>query len=141
MSSVTRPAWAIGDELEEQTISPVSRMQLIKYAGASGDFNPIHSIDAAATAAGLSGVIAHGMLTMATIERLFSPYLSQGFVKEYAVRFMGMVFVGDELIIGGRAVGKEATPEGETHTFEVYARKDEDEKPVAAGTVSFLVFE
>ncbi|MDQ0340810.1 acyl dehydratase [Caldalkalibacillus uzonensis] len=63
--------WNIGQELDPLTIPPVSRLELIKYAGASGDYNPIHTIDEEAAKAGLSGVIAHGMLTMAKMARLF----------------------------------------------------------------------
>ena len=73
-----RPAWKVGDELKVQTLPPITRLQLIKYAGASGDFNPIHTIDAAAEEAGLPGIIAHGMLTLATMGLLFSPYLEDG---------------------------------------------------------------
>jgi acyl dehydratase len=67
------PRWSVGDELEERTLPPVDRMRLIKYAGASGDFNPIHLVDEAAEAADLPGVIAHGMLTVATMGLLFPP--------------------------------------------------------------------
>lgn len=99
-----RPAWKVGDELKVQTLPPITRLQLIKYAGASGDFNPIHTIDAAAEEAGLPGIIAHGMLTLATMGLLFSPYLEDGYVKELKARFSGMVFLGDELSIGGRVL-------------------------------------
>jgi len=138
--SVTKPAWAVGDELEEQKLPPVTRLQLIKYAGASGDFNPIHTVDDAASEAGLPGVIAHGMLTLATMGRLFSPYLEHGYVKELKSRFMGMVYVGDVITIGGRVVGKEAAGEGDIYAFEVVA-KNESDTTVAAGTANFLVYE
>ncbi len=113
-------------------------MQLIKYAGASGDYNPIHTIDEAAAEAGLPGVIAHGMLTLATIGLLFSPYLEYGYVKEFQARLSGMVYVGDEITVGGRATGAEETDEGRLYAFDVQARKGED--AVASGTVNFLVF-
>jgi acyl dehydratase len=54
----------VGTELPEQTF-PVTRADLVRYAGASGDFNPIHWNQRVATAVGLPDVIAHGMLTMA----------------------------------------------------------------------------
>ena len=133
-----RPAWKVGDELEVQTLPPITRLQLIKYAGASGDFNPIHTIDAAAEEAGLPGVIAHGMLTLATMGLLFSPYLEDGYVKELKARFSGMVFLGDELSIGGRVLDAVDYDEGSLYTFEVSARKGED--VVASGTVGFVVF-
>ena len=56
--SGAKPTWNVGDELERRTLPPVTRLQLIKYAGASGDYNPIHTVDEAAEEAGLDGVIA-----------------------------------------------------------------------------------
>lgn len=132
------PTWSVGDELEERTLPPVDRLQLIKYAGASGDYNPIHLVDEAAEGAGLPGIIAHGMLTVATMGLLFSPYLGHGYVKTFRSRFSGMVFLGDVLRVGGRVSGVEDLGEGRLHAFEVYARRGED--TVASGEVGFLVF-
>lgn len=131
------PDWKVGDELEERTPPPIDREQLRKYAEASGDPNPIHLSDEAAAAAGLPGVIAHGMLTVATMGLLLSPYLGHGHVKTFRSRFSGMVFLGDRLRVGGRVTGVERTAEGRLHTFEVYARRDGD--TVASGEVGFLV--
>jgi acyl dehydratase len=132
------PDWSLGYELEERTTPPVDRDQLRKYAAASGDPNPIHLSDEAAEAAGLPGVIAHGMLTVATMGLLFSPYLEYGHVKTFRSRFSGMVSLGDVLRVGGRVVRTEETAEGRLHTFEVYARREED--TVASGEVGFLVY-
>ncbi len=137
--SVAKPAWNVGDELESRTLPPVTRLQLIKYAGASGDYNPIHTVDEAAEEAGLDGVIAHGMLTAATMGLPFSPYLEHGYVRELEVRFSGMVYVGDEVTVGGRVSETEDSEEGCVYTFEVYANNGEN--TVASGTVDFLVFE
>jgi acyl dehydratase len=131
------PDWKVGDALEERTPPPIDRDQLRKYAEASGDPNPIHLSDEAAEAAGLPGVIAHGMLTVATMGLLFSPYLEHGHVKTFRSRFSGMVFLGDTLRVGGRATEVQETDEGRLHTFEVYARRGED--TVASGEVGFLV--
>ena len=136
--SAAKPIWRAGDELESRTLPPLTRLQLIKYAGASEDYNPIHTVDEAAAEAGLPGVIAHGMLTLATMSLLFSPYLEHGYVKELQARFSGMVYPGDELTVGGRATGAEETMEGCLYAFDVHAKKEED--AVASGTVSFLVF-
>lgn len=132
------PVWKIGSELEERTLPPIDRLQLIKYAGASGDYNPIHTIDEAAEVAGLPGVIAHGMLTVATMGLLFSPYLEHGYVKTFRSRFSGMVFLDDVLRVGGRVSGMEDTDEGRLYACEVYACRDED--TVASGEVGFLVY-
>jgi acyl dehydratase len=133
------PRWSAGDELEERKLPPIDRMRLIKYAGASGDFNPIHLVDEAAAEAGLPGIIAHGMLTVATMGLLFSPYLEYGYVKTFRSRFSGMVFLDDVLRVGGRVSSVEETKEGRLYAFEVYARRDED--TVASGEVGFLVYE
>ena len=131
------PRWSLGDELRERTLPPVDRMRLIKYAGASGDFNPIHLLDDAAEDAGLPGIIAHGMLTVASMGLLFSPYLEHGYTKTFRSRFSGMVFLGDVLRVGGRVSSTEETSEGHLYTFEVYARRDGD--VVAAGEVGFMI--
>jgi acyl dehydratase len=132
------PHWETGDELQERTLPPVDRMRLIKYAGASGDFNGIHLLDDAAEEAGLPGIIAHGMLTVATMGLLFSPYLEHGYVKTFHSRFSGMVFLGDVLRIGGRVSAVEETGEGLLHTFEVHAWRYKD--TVASGEVGFLLY-
>lgn len=130
------PDWKAGDELEERTLPPIHREQLRKYAEASGDPNPIHLSDEAAEAAGLPGVIAHGMLTVATMGLLFSPYLEHGHVKTFRSRFSGMVFLGDRLRVGGMVTGVDQTAEGRLYALEVYARRDGD--TVASGEVEFL---
>jgi acyl dehydratase len=85
----------IGESLHEIQLDPVSRMDLIKYSGASGDFNPIHTIDDEAKKAGLPGIIAHGMWTMGNLAKLFTPYYEEGFIQDYSIRFKGMVFLND----------------------------------------------
>ncbi len=91
------PSWSVGHELEERTLPPVDRMRLIKYAGASGDFNPIHLVDEAAEVAGLPGIIAHGMLTMGLAVRAVTDWAGDpGAVVEYQVRFGRPVVVPDD---------------------------------------------
>ena len=132
------PVWNIGEELDERILPPVDRMRLIKYAGASGDFNPIHLVDEAAEEAGLPGIIAHGMLTVATMGLLFSPYLEHGYVKGFRSRFSGMVFLGDVLRVAGRVRVVEEAKNGQLYSFEVYALRGDD--TVASGSVEFLVY-
>lgn len=132
------PDWKVGDILAERAMLPIDRAALRKYAEASGDHNPIHLSDEDAAAAGLPGVIAHGMLTVAAMGLLFSPYLEHGYVKTFRSRFSGMVFPEDVLRVGAVVVGVEEIPEGRTYTFEVRARRDAD--TVASGEVGFLVY-
>ncbi len=131
--------WTVGDTLEPLRLPAVTRMDLIRYSGASGDFNPIHTVDEEASRAGLPGVIQHGMLTMAYLGRLFSPYLEQGFIREFRVRFAGMVFVGDELTATGTVTGREPADGGTLYTFDLEARNAKH-KAVISGTATFIVF-
>lgn len=85
----------IGDSIKEIQLDPVDRITLIKYAGASGDYNPIHTIDEEAKKAGLPGIIAHGMWTMGNLAKLFTDYYEEGFIQDYTIRFKGMVFLND----------------------------------------------
>jgi acyl dehydratase len=89
----------IGASLEDVQLNPVSRLDLIKYAGASGDYNPIHTIDEEAKKAGLPGIIAHGMWTMGNLSKLFTSYYEEGFIQDYSIRFKGMVFLNDVITL------------------------------------------
>lgn len=94
-----------GESLET-ILEPVSRMDLIKYSGSSGDFNPIHTIDEEAKKAGLPGIIAHGMWTMGNLSKLFTTYYEEGYIKDYNIRFSGMVFLNDVLTLKAELVDK-----------------------------------
>ncbi|WP_194908813.1 MaoC family dehydratase [Catenulispora rubra] len=84
-----------GDVLPAQTL-PIRRVDLVKYAGASGDFNPIHWNERFAQSVGLPDVIAHGMFTMASAIRVVTDWCGDpGMVVEYQVRFTKPVVVPD----------------------------------------------
>jgi acyl dehydratase len=102
-------------ELPTQTFR-VTRADLVRYAGASGDFNPIHWSDRFATKVGLPGVIAHGMFTMALVGRAVTAWAgSPDAVVDYGVRFTRPVVVpdddtGTEIVV--TAVVREVTEDG-----------------------------
>ncbi|MCY0876545.1 MAG: MaoC/PaaZ C-terminal domain-containing protein [Firmicutes bacterium] len=94
--------WHKGKELPVLTRGPVTRLDLVRYAGASGDFNPIHTVEEFAIEAGLGGVIAHGMLTMAYVGQLISDFAGpDSDIEEFGVRFRAMVRPGDVIICRG----------------------------------------
>jgi acyl dehydratase len=105
----------IGAQLPERTFR-VTRADLVRYAGASGDFNPIHWSDRVATSVGLPGVIAHGMLTMALAGEALAAWLGDTTrIVEYGVTFTNPVLVPDddqgaEVVIAGQV--KRQTDEG-----------------------------
>ncbi len=101
------PVAEVGTELPEQVFR-VTRADLVRYAGASGDFNPIHWSDRVATSVGLPGVIAHGMYTMGIAARAVTGWTGDpSALVEYHVRFGRPVVVPDddqgaELTVHGR---------------------------------------
>ena len=85
--------YTVGDVLAERTVH-VTRESLVRYAGASGDFNPIHYRDDVAERVGLPGVLAHGMLTMGLAVETVVPWLGDaGRIVDYGVRFTKPVVV------------------------------------------------
>ena len=87
---------AVGDVVAERTVH-LTRESLVRYAGASGDFNPIHYRDDVAASVGLPGVLAHGMLTMGLAVQTLVPWLGDaGRILEYGVRFTRPVVVDPE---------------------------------------------
>ncbi|MEI2717580.1 MAG: MaoC/PaaZ C-terminal domain-containing protein [Candidatus Nanopelagicales bacterium] len=96
MTTVTFDDISVGDELPPLRVR-LQRVNLVMYAGASGDFNPIHWNERIATAVGLPDVIAHGMLTMATAARVVTEWLDDpGAVRSYQARFSRPVVVPDD---------------------------------------------
>ncbi len=90
-----------GDELTPLRKEPVTKVQLVKYAGASGDYNLIHTDDETARAVGLDGVIAHGMLSMGFLGEYAAGIAGPQKVRRLKVRFAAMVGPGDELTCRG----------------------------------------
>lgn len=87
---------AVGDVVAERSVH-LTRESLVRYAGASGDFNPIHYRDDVAAAVGLPGVLAHGMLTMGIAVGTLAAWLGDpGRILEYGVKFTRPVVVDPE---------------------------------------------
>ncbi len=100
------------DDLPVQTFR-ITRADLVRYAGASGDFNPIHWNDRTAVKVGLPGVIAHGMFTMALVGRAVTAWAgAPDAVVEYGVRFTRPVVVPDD--DEGTEITVSAVAKGET---------------------------
>jgi len=97
MSTVTFESLSVGDEVTSRQ-DTLTRDRLVRYAGASGDFNPIHYRDDVAQSVGLPGVLAHGMLTMGVASAPAVEWLGvSGWVRDYQVRFTRPVPVDAEL--------------------------------------------
>jgi len=83
---------------------PLTVTDLVRYAGASGDFNPLHHDEAYARAAGLPGLMAHGMLSAGLLGSFVTRWFGAGSVRRFQVRFREKVFVGDTLTASGQVL-------------------------------------
>lgn len=97
----------------------LGRTDLVKYAGASGDFNPMHSDEVAAQAAGLPSVFGHGMFSMGLLGRAITDWAGVGNLKNYTVRFTKQTWPGETLSTKIVVTGKEETDEGKIITAQV----------------------
>ena len=89
---------SVGDTYTETVVEDLKRTQIVMYAGASGDYNPVHTDEPFATkVAGYPTVFAHGMLTMGLTGRMLTNYVGDGRLTEFGVRFTSQVFPGDTL--------------------------------------------
>ena len=89
---------AVGTSREATVVEDLTRTQLVMYAGASGDYNPLHTDEVFATkAAGFPGVFAHGMLTMALTGKALTDWVGDGRLRTFGVQFRGQVWPGDSL--------------------------------------------
>lgn len=116
------PSLAAGDVVVDRSVA-VTRAMLVRYAGASGDFNPIHYSDRIAAGVGLPGVIAHGMLTMALAGQAVTEWLdSVADLRAFSVRFSKPVVVPDDDIgieVTVQATVREVSADHDTCTLDI----------------------
>jgi len=91
-----------GEEIPSIEFGPIKQMDLVRYAGASGDFNPIHTDPTLAKEYGLDGTIAHGMYIMSQLSRVCSNWINPNQVSNYNVKFRGMAIPGETIICTGK---------------------------------------
>jgi acyl dehydratase len=110
--TVTFDSLAVGDAAPPLVVENLTRTMFVKYAGASGDFNPMHHDDTIAAQVGNPSVFGHGMLTMGLAARVVKDWFGPEAIREISVRFSKQVWPGDTLtctaaITGLREVGGE----------------------------------
>lgn len=96
----------VGYEFEPIHKEEITHTQLVKYAGASGDFNPIHTVVPFAEEAGLGGVIAHGMMIMGFVGQAIGEWVSVDDLAKFSVRFKKMTRPGEKITVKGRVTGE-----------------------------------
>jgi acyl dehydratase len=123
----------VGDSREEVIVDDLSRTQIVMYAGASGDYNPLHTDDKFTTeVAGYPSVFAHGMLTMGMTGRVVTNWVGHGALKSYGVRFSKQVFPGDTLTTTVTVKSVDASGDEPVAEFDV-TTKNQDGDTVVVG--------
>jgi acyl dehydratase len=86
----------------EASVGPITRIEIARYAGAGGDFNPIHLDEEFAKAAGMPSVFSHGLLSAGLLGQYLAQWVGLANVRRFGVRFTGQVWPGDTLTLAGR---------------------------------------
>jgi len=129
----------VGDSKSQVVVDDLTRTQIVQYAGASGDYNPLHSDDRfTVEVAGYPSVFAHGMLTMGMTGRVLTDWFGVESLTNYGVRFVKQVWPGDTLTATATvtAVREE---EGATLADLTVETKNQDGEVVLSGTATARV--
>jgi acyl dehydratase len=103
---ITFDSVKVGDEIAPLTVENVSRPDFVRYAGASGDFVPLHYDQTFVEAAGIPTVFAQGMFTAGLLSRCLTDYVGVGNVRRFKVRFATRVWPGDAVTCRGKITNK-----------------------------------
>lgn len=129
----------VGQTHEEVVVENLRRTQIVQYAGASGDYNPIHTDEPFATkVSGYPTVFAHGMLTMGLTGKMLTNYVGDGTLTKFGVRFTSQVWPGDTLT--ARATVEAVREEDGQHYVDLaLSTVNQDGREVASGNASARV--
>lgn len=118
MTEAQTPASAAPKELVPpapiRRVGPLTRTDFVRYAGAGGDFNPIHHDETFAHAAGYPSVFGHGLLTAGILSGYVAAWLGRRNLRRFGVRYLGQVWPGDTLVITGEVLRSTPAPDGGT---------------------------
>ena len=127
----------IGDTIPDTVKGPITRNDLVLFADASGDRNPIHLDDAEAQKGGLPGVIAHGMLNMAYLAQFLTGFVPQRDVRSFDARFVAMSVPDDTVTCRGKVVAKREEGGEKLFDLEIEAINQKGERVlVGSATVA-----
>ena len=126
----------VGDTHTEVLVEDLKRTQIVQYAGASGDYNPVHTDEKFVTEiAGYPTVFAHGMLTMGMTGMLVTNYVGDARLTKYGVRFVNQVWPGDTLT-GTAEVTAIREEDGKQLVDLAITTVNQDDVPVLTGTAT-----
>ena len=120
----------IGDQIPSLTLGPIDQADLVLYANASGDQNPIHINQNFAKKSGLPNVIAHGMLIMSYLGRLLTNFIPQSSIKNFTVQFSNMTHLNQQVICTGKVLEKDLIDGKEVVTISLKVEDLQGEKKI-----------
>jgi peroxisomal enoyl-CoA hydratase 2 len=130
-STPTAPRFAdltVGDEAPPLVLENLSRTHFVRYAGASGDFNPMHHDDTIAAQVGNPSVFGHGMLTAGLMARVVKDWLGPEAIRAINVRFAKQVWPGETLTFTARVTGLDQTAGGGLVDLDLSATNQDGEQ-------------
>lgn len=128
----------VGFEAQAREFGPMTRQMFVRYAGASGDFNPMHYDDELARSAGYPSVFAQGMLTAALLATFATDWLGAETIRRFGVRFREQVWPDDVLTCSGRITDIAAEQSGERVTVELAATRQTGGVAITGNATFFI---
>jgi acyl dehydratase len=129
----------VGNRHTERVVENLTRTQIVMYAGASGDYNPLHTDEVYTThKAGYRAVFAHGMLTMGLTGKMLTNYVGDGRLTKFGVRFTDQVWPGDTLEATA-TVAAIREEDGQHFVDLTISTTNQDGKEVVGGTATARV--
>jgi acyl dehydratase len=129
----------VGDSRSEVVLDNITRTQIVMYAGASGDYNPLHSDEVYVTqVAGYPSVFAHGMLSMGATGKVLTDWVGNGRLTKYGVRFVNQVWPGDSLTATATVEAIREEDGQHLADFSVVT-VNQDGQPVVTGSATALI--
>ncbi len=125
-----------GDEAPPVVVGKITRTHIVRYAGASGDFNPIHHDELYAIRGGNDRVFAMGMMTAGFISRMVTDWVGDGKLRRYRVRFARQVWPGDTVTCKGKITRKYAEGGKNYLEADVLAENQRSEKVITGSIVA-----
>ncbi|MFD0112505.1 MaoC/PaaZ C-terminal domain-containing protein [Streptomyces sp. NPDC058320] len=135
MSTITVPA--VGD-IAERSFGPLTVTDIVRYAGASGDFNPLHHDEEAAKAAGFVGIFSIGMFQAALVGTFATDWLGAESVRRITTRFKEQVWPGDTLTVTGTVSAVRPVDGGSTVEVELTCARDKGGVAIG-GSAEFFI--
>jgi acyl dehydratase len=125
-----------GDEAPPVVVANITRTHIVKYAGASGDFNPIHHDELYAIRGGNDRVFAMGMMTAGFLSHMITDWVGDGKLRKYRVRFARQVWPGDTITCKGKITRKYTEGGKNSMEAEVFAENQRGEKVITGSIVA-----